>query len=63
MSDIFVDSQNKNKKFSSSKNISDNANKELNELKSNNFQNDEIQNNFNEDSLNKISYIIILKYM
>ena len=53
MSDIFVDSQNKNKKFSSSNNISDNANKELNEFKSNNFQNDEIQNNFNEDSLNK----------
>ena len=53
MSDIFADSQNKNKKFSSSNNISDNANKELNEFKSNNFQNDEIQNNFNEDSLNK----------
>ena len=53
MSDIFAESQNKNKKFSSSNNISDNANKELNEFKSNNFQNDEIQNNFNEDSLNK----------
>ena len=53
MSDILAESQNKNKKFSSSNNISDNANKELNEFKSNNFQNDEIRNNFNEDSLNK----------
>ena len=53
MSDIFIDSQNKNKKFSSSNNISDNTNNELNELKSYNYQVDEVQNNFNEDSLNK----------
>ena len=55
MSDIFIDSQNKNKKFSISNNISDNTNKELNELKSYNYQVDEIQNNFNDDSLNKNS--------
>ena len=53
MSDIFIDSQNKNKKFSSSNNISDNTNNELNELKSYNYKVDEVQNNFNEDSLNK----------
>ena len=53
MSDIFIDSQNKNKIFSSSNNISDNTNNELNELKSYNYQVDEVQNNFNEDSLNK----------
>ena len=53
MSDIFIDSQNKNKIFSSSYNISDNTNNELNELKSYNYQVDEVQNNFNEDSLNK----------
>ena len=53
MSDIFIDSQNKNKKFSSSNNISDNINNELNELKSYNYKVDEVQNNFNEDSLNK----------
>ena len=53
MSDIFIDSQNKNKIFSSSNNISDNTNNELNELKSYNYKVDEVQNNFNEDSLNK----------
>ena len=53
MSDIFIDSQNKNKKFSSSNNISDNTNNELNELKSYNYKVDEVHNNFNEDSLNK----------
>ena len=53
MSDILIDSQNKNKKFSSSNNISDNTNNELNELKSYNYKVDEVQNNFNEDSLNK----------
>ena len=53
MSDIFIDSQNKNKIFSSSNNISDNTNNELNELKSYNYKVDEMQNNFNEDSLNK----------
>ena len=53
MSDIFIDSQNKNKKFSSSNNISDNTNNELNELKSYNYKVDEVQYNFNEDSLNK----------
>ena len=53
MSDIFIDSQNKNKKFSSSNNISDNTNNELNELKSYKYKVDEVQNNFNEDSLNK----------
>ena len=53
MSDILADSQNKNKKFSSSNGISNNSNNELNELKSYNFQVDEMQNNFNEDSLNK----------
>ena len=53
MSDIFIDSQNKNKKFSSSNNILDNTNNELNELKSYNYKVDELQNNFNEDSLNK----------
>lgn len=55
MSDIFIDSQNKNKKFSISNNISDNTNNELKELKSYNYQVDEIQNNFNDDSLNKNS--------
>ena len=53
MNDIFTDSHNKNKNISSFNNISDNANKELNEMKSNSFQDDEISNNFNDDSLNK----------
>ena len=50
MNDIFTDSHNKNKNISSFNNISDNANKELNEMKSNSFQDDEISNNFNDDS-------------
>ena len=53
MNGIFTDSHNKNKNISSFNNISDNANKELNVMKSNSFQDDEISNNFNDDSLNK----------